>query len=292
MIFRAVTLSLAVSGMTGCIDRELCHFKDHPHTGLVKTLYEWKSDEWQEGERPRGMSCLLVGDGVSYSHDTIGVYKVLTGDYGLISYNGDAVNASFRNTGDIASVEAYTDVLGGMTREPGVIFRDMATCTVSPDDTTTVRLTPTAVVKGINLTVRVEGLEHPGHVTGIDCLLRGCATAVNLVTRERNKVPATIPFSMERISAGDTDFISHVTTFGPVDDGSSVISLDLQLYTGGTVTFPFDLSDYLRQADEKRIDVVNCSLTVRIKRLGISTGDTEGDVSIEEWGPGVWDTLR
>lgn len=283
---------LLLPNLSSCIDRDLCYYRDHAHTGLIKPVFKWTEEEWSLNEIPEEMSFLLVGDdGAVYQHDTIGVYKVLTGNYNLISYNKSGIQAGFRYDKEINTIEAYTEVLGGLTSEPGVIFRDITSCSVTPDDTTIVNLEPLAVVKGINLTVNVEGLDKPSHIANINCFLGGCATAINLSTFTRNKVPATIPFSMKRESSGGTTFVARTTTFGPVVEEGNTLILDLNLYTGGTVTFPLDLSEYWKTAEAEHLNVINCIVTIRIKKLGINTGDTEGDINIDEWGPGSWDTL-
>lgn len=286
-----VILSFFLALTPGCIDRDLCYYSTHPHSGLVKPVFNWKGIEWSSSEIPMdNMSFLFVGDAGRFSYDTIGVYRLMTGGYSLIAYN-ESADASIRLEGGIDQMEAYTEVLGGMTKEPGVIFRDVASCTVTPDDTTLVDLKPVAVVKGINLTLHVEGLDDPGHLTSVGCYLGGAATAVNLSTGERNKTPATIPFSMKRATAGETTFTSRITTFGPVAKEGNTLTLDLNLYTGGTVTFPLDLDEYWQKAQADKIDIINCTLTIRIKRLDINTGSTEGDVNIDNWAPGTWDTL-
>lgn len=284
-------LSISLSGLTSCIDRDLCYYSTHPHTGLVKPVFNWKTTEWSTEEIPtEGMSFLFVGEGNTYRHDTIGVYRLMTGEYSSIIYNID-VNASFRNDTEIDKIEAYTDVLGGITSEPGVIFRDMGNFSIYPDDTTSLIVEPKAAVKGINLIVKVNGLDSPSHITGINCFLKGCASGVVLSSLKRVKPSATIVFPMQRVTSGTTDFTARVTTFGALEATGNVLSLDLNLYSGGTVTFPFDLSDYFLDAEKNNMDVINCTLTVHITRLGISTGDTEGDITIDEWQPGTWDSL-
>lgn len=276
---------------TGCIDRDLCYYSTHPHTGCVKPVFQWKTTEWSSLEIPLdGMSYLFVGDGNIYRYDTTGIFRLLTGDYAAVVYNKN-INASFRNNDGIGEIEAYTDVLGGITTEPGAIFRDLGNFSIYPDDTTNLILEPKAVVKGINLIVKVEGLDSPSHIVGINGYLKNCATAVRLSDCERLAPTATIVFPMKRISTGTTDFSSRVTTFGTVEKTGNLVVLDLNLYSGGTVSFPFDLSPYFEQAETDNIDVINCTLTVRITRLDISTGDSAGDVTIDQWEPGTWDEL-
>lgn len=284
-------LLLLVAMLPGCIDRDLCYYSTHPHTGLIKPVFNWKGLEWSTTEIPTdNMSFLFVGDAGRFSYDTLGVYRLLTGGYSLIAYN-ESANASIRSEGGIDQMEAYTEVLGGLTKEPGVIFRDVASCTVTPDDTIQVDLKPVAVVKGINLTLHVEGLDDPAHIVSVGCLLGGSATAVNLSTGERNKTAATIPFSLKRATGGETTFTARITTFGPVMREGNTLTLDLNLYTGGTVTFPLNLDEYWQKAEADKIDIINCTLTIRIKKLDINTGDTEGDIIIDNWTPGTWDTL-
>lgn len=285
-----VMLCLSLSCLTGCIDRDLCYYSTHPHSGLVKPVFNWKTTEWGTSEIPaKGFSFLFVGEN-TYSYDTVGVYRIVTGDYNSIMYNKD-VKAMFRSESDITGLQAYTEVLGGITSEPGVIFRDLNNISVFPDDTTNLVLEPKAAVKGVNLTVKVEGLDAPSHIVSINGYMKGCATAVNLSTLERLAPEGTLVFPMRRVAPGTTDFTARVTTFGPYEESGNILSLDLNLYSGGTVTFPFDLSKYWLDAETNNMDVINCTLTVRITKLGISTGDTEGDVIIDEWGPGTWDTL-
>lgn len=284
-------LLLTFSGLTSCIDRELCYYHDHPHAGYVKPVFNWTEDEWLVSEMPAKMGFMFMGvDGSIASHDTIGVYKMLTGDYSFITYSIDS-KVKFKGE-DISSLEAYTDVLGGFTTEPGVIFQQTSSCSVFPDDTTLVTVSPKSLVKGINLTVNVEGLDDPSHVTSINCFLGGCATGVNLSTGIKKMIPATIPFSMRREVAGKATFLARTTTFGPVvDDNGQRLTIDLNLYSGGTISFPVELSEYWLKAEAEGVKVIDCSITVKIKKLGISTDDTEGDVNIDDWGPGVWDTL-
>lgn len=284
-------LLLLLVGAPGCIDRDLCYYSTHPHTGLVKPVFNWKGLEWSTSEIPTDdLFFLFDGDAGRFTYDTIGVYRLLTGDYNLIAYNKSA-NAEIRMEGGIDSMEAYTEVLGGMTKEPGVIFRDVASCSITPDDTTLVDLKPRAMVKGINLILHVEGLDDPAHIVSVNCYLGGAATAVNLSSGERNKISATIPFSMKRATAGETTFTARTTTFGPVTGEGNRLTLDLNLYTGGTVTFPLNIDEYWQKAEADKLDIINCTLTIRIKKLGITTGDTEGDINIDNWSPGTWDTL-
>lgn len=284
-------LLLLVVILPGCIDRDLCYYSTHPHTGLIKPVFNWKGLEWSSTEIPTDhMFFLFDGATGRFTYDTLGVYRLPTGSYSLIAYN-ESANAEIRSAGGTAQMEAYTEVLGGMTKEPGVIFSDVASCTVAPDDTTLVDLKPAARVKGINLTLHVEGLDDPAHIVSVNGYLAGAATAVNLSSGERNKTPATIPFSLKRATAGETTFTRRITTFGPVATEGNRLTLDLNLYTGGTVTFPLDLDEYWQKAEADKIDIINCTLTIRIKKLGITTGDTEGDINIDNWSPGSWDTL-
>lgn len=284
-------LLLFISGLSSCIDRDLCYYKDHPHTGYVKPSFNWTEEEWS-GETTQKMGFMFMGDGedgITLRYDTIGVYKLLTGNYNLITFSNDT-KVNFRGD-DINSLEVYTDVLGGFTVAPGVIFQESSFCEVFPDDTTYLKLSPKSVVKGINLTVNIEGLDDPAHIVGINCFLAGCATGVNLSTGIKRLIPATIPFSMKREEPGKATFLAQTTTFGPVTDDGQTLTLDLNLYSGGTISFPVELSEYWLKAETEGIKVIDCSITIKIKKLGISTGDTEGDINIDDWGPGIWDTL-
>lgn len=209
--------------------------------------------------------------------------------YRLLIFNCDADNINFRNLNKFETAEAYiqattkADALSqpGITPLYGLVIDSLA---VKQGQSSEIAICPTPLVQNIALNINITGMEHIQNCQGS---LSGVASSLNL---SRQMVvpdkPTTVTFDTHCSEKGISARVMILGVAAQKDDDpdpepiKNVLTLDIQMKDGTTVTSTADLGDKLSDitGPDIKVDIEatvtqGLTFTVTINHWEIVPGD-------------------
>lgn len=230
------------------------------------------------------------GPMIQMEGDAVNFKLVLPPDtYRLLIFNCDADNINFRNLNKFETAEAYiqattkADALSQPSVTPlyGLVIDSLA---VKQGQSSEIAICPTPLVQNIALNINITGMEHIQNCQGS---LSGVASSLNL---SRQMVvpdkPTTVTFDTHCSEKGISARVMILGVAAQKDDDpdpepiKNVLTLDIQMKDGTTVTSTADLGDKLSDITDPDIKVdieatvtQGLTFTVTINHWEIAPGD-------------------
>lgn len=209
--------------------------------------------------------------------------------YRLLIFNCDADNIDFRNLNKFETAEAYirATTKADASSQPGIIplyGLVIDSLAVKQGQSSEIAISPTPLVQNIALNINVAGMEHIQNCQGS---LSGVASSLNL---SRQSIvpdqPTTVTFDTQCTEKGISARVMILGVAASKDDEpdpepiKNVLSLDIRMKDGTTVTSTADLGDKLSgiTGPDIKVDIEATvtqalTFTVTINHWEVAPGD-------------------